>query len=69
VRPGRSSAVLFGLAGVALIVPILAAAVLNIGAFDFGGRPLGGLYLAAYVVVLVPTVAFIVRNRDLFGRL
>ena len=64
LRPHVDSAVLLGIGGVGLIVPILAAAVLNIGAFDFAGRPLGILYLAAYAVVLVPAVAFILRHRD-----
>ena len=52
------------IAGIALIVPILAAAVLNLGAFDFAGRPLGIVYLAAYVVVLVPSIVYLVRHRE-----
>lgn len=63
-RPRAASGVLLGIAGVALIIPILAAAILNIGAFDFAGRPLGILYLAAYTVVLVPALAFLWRHRD-----
>jgi hypothetical protein len=69
LRPGIASAVMLGIAGVALIIPILAAAILNLDAFDFGGRPLGILYLAAYVIVLVPAVVFLVRHRDTLGRL
>jgi hypothetical protein len=65
LRPGVASAVKLGIAGVALIIPILAAALLNFGAFDFAGRPLGILYLAAYTVVLVPAVAFLWRHRDM----
>lgn len=64
-RPHADSAVMLGIAGVALIVPILAAALLHLGAFDFAGRPLGILYLAAYAVVLVPAAAFVWRHRAL----
>jgi hypothetical protein len=63
VRPGVGSATMLGIAGVALILPILAAAVLNLGAFDFAGRPLGLVYLGAYAVVLVPASVFLVRHR------
>jgi hypothetical protein len=69
LRPGVASASMLGIAGIALIVPILAAAVLNIGAFDFGGRPLGILYLAAYGVVLVPSAVFLLRHREAFDRI
>jgi hypothetical protein len=65
LRPNPASAFKLGIAGVGLIVPILAAALVNLGAFDFGGRPLGILYLAAYAIVLVPAVAFLWRHRDL----
>lgn len=65
LRPSTASAFTLGIAGVALIIPILAAALLNIGAFDFAGRPLGILYLAAYLVVLFPALAFLWRHRDL----
>lgn len=65
LRPSTASAFTLGIAGVALIIPILAAALLNIGAFDFAGRPLGILYLAAYLVVLVPALTFLWRHRDL----
>jgi hypothetical protein len=40
-----------GWAGIYLIVPITLAALLNLSAFDFTGRPGGLLYLLAYVVV------------------
>ena len=63
LRPSVASAVMLGIAGIALIIPIVVAALLNIGAFDFAGRPLGILYLAAYAVVLVPSVVFLFRNR------
>lgn len=65
LRPRTASAFMLGIAGVALIVPILIAAFANFGAFDFAARPLGILYLAAYLVVLFPAVAFLWRHRDL----
>lgn len=65
LRPGAASAFTLGIAGVALIVPILIAAFLNLGAFDLVARPLGTVYLAAYLVVLFPAVAFLWRHRDL----
>lgn len=68
LRPGIGSAVMLGIAGIALIVPILAAAVLHLSAFDFARSPLQILYLAAYAVVLVPSVLFILRNRETLGR-
>jgi hypothetical protein len=68
VRPGVGSAVMLGIAGISLIVPILIAAVLHLGAFDFTGRPLGILYVAAYAVVLVPSIVFVVRHRETIGR-
>ena len=64
-RPHLGSAFVLGIGGVALIMPILAAALLHIGAFDFATRPLGMLYLAAYAVVLVPAGIFVWRHRDL----
>lgn len=65
LRPNAASAFTLGIAGIALIIPILAAAFVNVGAFDFAARPLGLLYLGAYIVVLVPTSAFIWRYRSL----
>ena len=63
-RPGVRPAFTLGLMGVSLIVPILVAALLNIGAFDFVERPLGILYLAAYLVVLIPAGWFLWQHRD-----
>ena len=40
-----------GRGGFYLIVPITLASLLNLGLFDFVGRPGGALYLGAYVVV------------------
>ncbi|HJP89761.1 MAG TPA: hypothetical protein VJ850_12065 [Candidatus Limnocylindrales bacterium] len=68
LRPGIGSAMVLGIAGIALIIPILLAAILHLGAFDFAGRPLGILYLAAYAVVLVPSLVFVVRHRETLGR-
>jgi hypothetical protein len=64
LRPGVASAFMLGIAGIALIIPILVAALLHLGAFDFAGRPLGILYLAAYAVVLVPSALFLLRHRE-----
>ena len=69
LRPGVASGFMLGIAGIGLIVPILGAALLNLGAFDFAGRPLGILYLAAYAVVLVPSALFVLRHRETLGRL
>jgi hypothetical protein len=69
LRPGVGSAFMLGIAGIALIIPILVAAVLHLGAFDFAGRPLGILYLAAYAVVLVPSALFLLRHRETVGGL
>lgn len=68
LRPGVRSALMLGITGVALIVPVLTAAVLNIGVFDVPGQPLQLLYVAAYAVVLVPAVVFIVRHRGALAR-
>lgn len=65
LRPRASSGFMLGITGVALIVPITAAALLSIGAFDFAGRPLGILYLGAYILVLIPTALFLWRHRQL----
>lgn len=67
-RPGIGAAVMLGIAGIALILPILVAAILHLGAFDFAGRPLGILYLAAYAIVLVPSALFVARHRGTLGR-
>ena len=65
LRPGASSAFALGVTGVALIVPITLAALLHIGAFDFGAKPLGILYLGAYLIVLFPASLFLWRHRHL----
>lgn len=59
-----------GLAGLYLIVPITIAAIVNIGLFDFVGRPGSLLYLAAYVVVgiLLAIRLYGAWRRDRRGR-
>lgn len=66
LRPGLRSAFTLGLMGVSLIIPILAAALLNIGVFDLIERPLGLLYLAAYILVLGPSAWFLWQHREAF---
>ena len=65
VRPTRAAAVRLGIVGVALIVPIVGAALANLKEFDLANRPFGLLYLGAYLVVLVPSIPFVWRNRAL----
>ncbi|HET7087285.1 MAG TPA: hypothetical protein VFL17_01410 [Anaerolineae bacterium] len=52
-----------GRAGIGLIVPITAAAIVNLAQFDFAARPGGLLYFAAYVGTLVVTIVLLVRDR------
>jgi hypothetical protein len=44
--------------GMALIVPILAAAIVNLDKFDFVARPDGLIYVGAYVVALFGALLF-----------
>ena len=64
LRPSMASSLVFGLFGTALIVAIVVAAVAHLSAFDFSGRPLGILYLGAYVVVFAPSIVFLWRHRS-----
>jgi hypothetical protein len=66
LRPGLRSGFTLGLMGVSLIIPILAAALLNIWVFDLIERPLGLLYLAAYILVLGPSAWFLWQHREAF---
>lgn len=50
-------------AGLLLIVPITGAALLNIGVFDFGARPAGIIYFAAYIVTGVLVAIILTRDR------
>jgi hypothetical protein len=63
VRPRLDSAILVGLFGVSLIVPITFAALSRFSAFDFANRPLGLLYLGAYIAVFFPAVGFLWTHR------
>ena len=63
LRPSTTSSLVFGLFGVGLIVPITIAAVIHLSAFDFAGRPLGLLYLGAYLIVFFPSIAFLWVHR------
>ena len=49
--------------GMALIVPILAAAIVNLDKFDFVARPDGLIYVGAYVVALVGALLFKAYDR------
>ncbi|HEX2185214.1 MAG TPA: hypothetical protein VHN78_06895, partial [Chloroflexota bacterium] len=53
---GLAPVLAFTWTGVALIVPILAAAVVNLDKFDFVARPDGLIYIGAYVIALVGAV-------------
>ena len=61
LSPWREPAVELARVGIALIVPILVAAAVNIGAFDFAARPGGLLYIGAYVLTLVLAVWSVAR--------
>jgi hypothetical protein len=62
----RNSAPMFsyGLAGLAIIVPILIAAFANLDKFDFSGRPGGFLYLGGWIVTLIVTAWGLWRYRQ-----
>lgn len=49
--------------GLPLIIVITAAALVHIGLFDFGTRPLGLLYFAAYIVVGIAAAVLVARHR------
>jgi hypothetical protein len=54
----------YGLAGLAIIIPILIAAFANFDKFDFSARPGGILYLGAWIVTLVATAWGVWRYRQ-----
>src|SRR3990172_236365 len=60
---GMAPVLAVGRAGIGLIVPITAAAIVNLDTFDFSARPGGLLYFAAYLGTLVVTVVLLVRDR------
>jgi hypothetical protein len=59
--------VAFMWAGLALIVPITAAAFFNLHHFDFGEHPGGLLYIAAYLAAGIGAVAVIASYRSAGG--
>ena len=63
VRRSHSASVWLALSAGFLIVPTLIAAVANFAAFDLANRPLGAVYVGAYVVLLVLIVPFVWRHR------
>jgi hypothetical protein len=63
LRPMLASTIIVGLFGISLILPITAAAFLHTSAFDFAGRPLGIVYIAAYLVVFFPALGFLWTHR------
>lgn len=60
-------AVAYMWAGLALIVPITAAAFFNLHHFDFGEHPGGLLYIAAYLAAGIGAVAIIAAYRSAGG--
>lgn len=56
----------YGLAGMALMVPVLIAAFANLDKFDFSSRPGGILYIGAWVVTLVVTAWGLWHYRPAF---
>jgi hypothetical protein len=50
-------------AGLYLVVPITLAALLNLGTFDFSGRPGGVVYVLAYVIVGLVLAGVLVYDR------
>lgn len=53
--------------GLALILTILVAALLNLDKFDFAARPGGLLYLGAYLISLVIVIPILWRSRSPAG--
>jgi hypothetical protein len=64
VRWSRSASAWLALASVFLLVPTLVAALANLDAFDFAGRPLGFLYVGGYAALLAAAALFLWRHRD-----
>lgn len=67
LRRSRTASVWLALAGGFLIVPTLAAAFANLGSFDLANRPLGALYVGAYLVLLGLIVPFVWRHRSVLA--
>ena len=66
---GMGPVLAVGRAGIWLIIPITAAAIVNLNQFDFAARPGGLLYFAAYLGTLVVTVVLMMRDRMTRGAL
>jgi hypothetical protein len=61
--PALEPVLVYGRAGLGLIVPITAAALVYIGRFDFSAHPVQSAYIGAYVLVAVAVTAVLVRAR------
>jgi hypothetical protein len=68
LRGSRSAGAWLALAALFLLGPTLAAALANLGEFDFANRPLGWLYLGGYAALLVAGAAFAWAHRDVYAR-
>jgi hypothetical protein len=60
---GLAPVLAYARCGLPLIIVITIAALVYIGLFDFGARPLGLLYFAAYIVVGIAAAILVLRNR------
>jgi hypothetical protein len=63
VRRSRTASAWLALAAGFLIVPTLIAAFANFATFDLSNRPLGAVYVGAYVVLLGLIVPFVWQHR------
>ena len=61
--PALEPILVYGRAGLGLIVPITAAALVYIGRFDFSAHPVQSAYIGAYVLVAVAVVAVLASAR------
>ena len=73
--PALEPILVYGRAGLGLIVPITAAAIVYIGRFDFSAHPVQSAYIGAYVLVAVAVLAVLAsaqgprRGRECRGTL
>lgn len=65
IRPGSGMipVLTYERSGIALILPILAAALVNLDKFDFANRPGGLIYIGAYIVALVGVLLTLANAR------
>lgn len=61
--PALEPILVYGRAGLGLIVPITAAALVYIGRFDFSAHPVQSAYIGAYVLVAVAVTVVLVKAR------